>query len=349
MSIKTKIWHCLQILRKKETFRIIPNIDFDYLERKVLEANNKNTSFYKTIVSCTGAGYSGSSAITDLLAEFNKCTAFGGTDVSDRDKSGISYEIDFFRNANGILDLEKYCTTEYSYYITQDYYIRQFLIQALMNYNMQCPFYDDYYLGQTYKFVKKLIDYSIPEKSKLNNATITLKTISKKEFRKLACEYMDEIFKNVNSKEYLVFDQFLTISNPDDELFSDYFKSYKQIFVWSDPRDMYIRGLAHDCQWWLPEDPELFVKFFKRNSEKYFNSNNPNLLIICFDELIHNYEETLVKIMKFLNLTEHEHVKKFEYFNPERSIKNTGLWKNFKNQDAINYIYNNLKDYCWDN
>ena len=209
--------------------------------------------------------------------------------------------------------------------------------------------YDDYYLGQTYKFVKKLIDYSIPEKSKLNNATITLKTISKKEFRKLACEYMDEIFKNVNSKEYLVFDQFLTISNPDDELFSDYFKSYKQIFVWSDPRDMYIRGLAHDCQWWLPEDPELFVKFFKRNSEKYFNSNNPNLLIICFDELIHNYEETLVKIMKFLNLTEHEHVKKFEYFNPERSIKNTGLWKNFKNQDAINYIYNNLKDYCWDN
>ena len=348
MSLKSKFYHLNKILKKEEKLIVEPIIDFSRLEKLMQEAKCTNNKFYKTIVSCTGAGYSGSSAVTDLLAEFNKCTAFGGTDGSDRDKNGISYEIDFFRNQNGILDLEKWCTSNYSYYVTQDFYIRRFLIQALVNYSYPCPFYDDYYLGQTYKFVKKLIDYSIPEKSHIPYANITLKQLSVSDFRIMAKEYMDSVFKNVKSNDFLVLDQFLTISTPDDKLFSDYFYSYKQIFVWSDPRDMYVRGLSHNCQWWLPEDTEQFVNFFTRNSEKYFTSENPNLLVICFDDLVYNYEETVKEIMKFLGLKESEHIKKYEYFNPERSKHNIGLWKKFENQEAINYIYQNLREYCKD-
>lgn len=39
---------------------------------------------------------------------------------------------------------------------------------------------------------------------------------------------------------------------------------------------------------------------------------------------------------------------KNKYFKPELSSKNIGMWKIHSNQKEIDYIYSELKEYCYD-
>ena len=36
-----------------------------------------------------------------------------------------------------------------------------------------------------------------------------------------------------------------------------------------------------------------------------------------------------------------------KFFLPSDSFKNTGLWKTYKDQDTMNYINKELKEYCY--
>ena len=52
--------------------------------------------------------------------------------------------------------------------------------------------------------------------------------------------------------------------------------------------------------------------------------------------------------MNFLNLDEKDHIDKFKFFNPKESINNTQVWKKLENQEPIDYIFKNLKEFCYD-
>ncbi|MCI6798994.1 MAG: hypothetical protein MR970_05995 [Spirochaetia bacterium] len=72
----------------------------------------ENSSPYSKLVAIDGiAGFAGSSAITDFLAEFSECTVYGGVDMRENPDRGEenNYEVDFFRDAYGVLELEKIC------------------------------------------------------------------------------------------------------------------------------------------------------------------------------------------------------------------------------------------------
>ena len=344
MGLIKKFGHIKYLINGEETLKVEKKIDLNRLE-SIRNVKSTNKNFYKTIVSCSGCGFSGSSAVTDFLAEFDCCSAFGGvTDEEIRGKNH-SYEVDFFRGVNGILDFERIC--ESPYFITQNNSIREFYKQVYYNYNSQCPIYDDFYVSETNNFLHKLIDYEIPDNGKLLGVK-TSKTLSLTEYRKLGKDYIANVLKNIPSKEYLVLDQFLTLQNPQKELLDSYFDNYKIIFVWSDPRDMYLRGIAHKAQWWLPEDPELFVRFFIRNTESYFCENkNSNILCISFDELCNNYENETKKIKDFLSINNENHINRYKYFNPEISKNNTKLWKTSDKYDELKFIEQHLSQYCY--
>ena len=80
----------------------------------------------------------------------------------------------------------------------------------------------------------------------------------------------------------------------------------------------------------------------------YLNDTNSNTLITNFDDFCNDYETQAKKIMDFLGLEEKDHVDKFKYFNPNVSINNTGVWRKLENQKPIEYIFDNLKEFCYD-
>ena len=333
--------HLYKIITKQERVLISRYFPIGWLDKIKEIEPRKNEFVYKTIISCSGCGFSGSSAVTDFLAEFDNCSAFGG--VTDDEARGRSeaYEIDFFRDGVGIYALEKMLTSPIRR--THNAAIHDFVNTVWNNYMSKCPIYDEFYLSESKKFIKNLIDFEIPLPN--GDKEYIPKCMNDKEFRAYASKYIDNVFSNISSKDFLILDQFLSLDYIPYLELDDYFKSYKIIFVWSDPRDMYIRSMNHKVSW-VPKDAKAFVKYFHRRTEAYFDISNKHLLKISFDDLCYDYENTSKKIMKFLGLSEKQHIKKLMYFNPEESRKNTRLWETYPDKQTIQYIYDNLKEYC---
>lgn len=340
--IKSIIKHTIKVLNRQEIIRFQPLLPKNWLSKngdRVLCA--KNDSVYKTIVSCSGCGFSGSSAVTDYLAEFDVCSAFGGVTDDESRGRNEAYEIDFFRDENGIYDLEKViCSPTYR---SNNSAIHNFIVNVIKNYESKCPFYDDIYLEESKKFINDLIDFEIPLFG--GDKDYVTKRLTGKQFRLRAASYIDTILRNIKSKDNLILDQFLTLDYLDFTELDEYFKSYKIIFVWSDPRDMYVRAMNHNVSC-MPQDPESFVKYFKRRTNGYLSCNHANLLTISFDRLCYNYDSETSKVKSFLGLSDRNHKKKYLYFNPIESKKNTRLWQTYKDSSAIQYIYDNLNEYC---
>ena len=70
---------------------------------------------------------------------------------------------------------------------------------------------------------------------------------------------------------------------------------------------------------------------------------------INFEDMIYNYEVMSEKILDFCNIARENHIKPKTLFNPEKSIKNTQVFKKFtKYADDVKYIEEELKDYLYD-
>ena len=81
--------------------------------------------------------------------------------------------------------------------------------------------------------------------------------------------------------------------------------------------------------------------------KNFLSLKHPDFLLIRFENFINNYDETKKKILKFSNMQQSNHIKERQYFNPDISRKNIGIYKQLQNQSIIEYIENNLKEYCY--
>lgn len=325
-------------IEDKDSLVFFDNIDYEKLKIK-------NTNVYKNLISIDGPGFSGSSAFGDLLGEFSNCTSLGGVDLRENPERGAdnAYEIDFFREPNGIYDLEKICFTNVGR--IRDEAIHQFIRICKKYYHSGISIYDDYFYNLSKLFVKNITDFTIKTSEK--SVTYVPKKLSVKEYRAYAKEFLTSFIKNIPSKENLILDNIMSISKPDIDTLYDYFGDFKLLYILSDPRDIYTRARLAPGNDWVPVNPEIFVRSWNRVVPEYKNSKNKSLLCLSFDELCNNYDSVLNKLMSFLNLNESAHINKFKFFNPNVSINNTNIWNKLKNQEPINYIYKNLKEYCY--
>ena len=140
---------------------------------------------------------------------------------------------------------------------------------------------------------------------------------------------------------------------PDDLYFTRrYFRNCKNIIVERDPRDMYITNVflmdVIAQKKGSLESGEKFVKHFKTLMDHTKIGEDP-CLKIRFEELVLNYDETVKKINAFLNLDIETHSRKKSFLNPDKSCKNVGIWKKYYDscKPALDYIYTELQDYCW--
>ena len=320
-------------------------------------------------IGVSGFGWSGSGAVVDLVSEFENCKPLDVEFRLIKDPYGISdlesflvEHWDILRSDKAIGDFIWFCSIlnmkgsklsrvgeNLSQKLSIDFMKEtQKYIDTLTNikYSGYSMIFN-YHLSATFLFFNKIMRKLglIPTNKKMYLARPT-----KEKFIYETQIYLSNIFKNFidkNKINTIILDQAISITNLNMSM--RYFKDIKLIIVDRDPRDIYVDLVHHkalvgaDSN--IEERPKRFVEYY--NLVRSNLELNKNTLKINFEDLILNYEDEVKKIKFFLGNT-YSHVKYKKYFNPSISIKNIGIWKNFQNQSEIDYIYNKLKNKCYD-
>lgn len=333
----------------------------------------------KKIITCAGFGGSGSSAITDILKEFEQVNSLGDFEFT------LAHELD------GLSDLEYYIVENkhrlnvdaaiyrfsdlinrisngYEEYISDFSKISKRYIEDITNLKWEGHWHNH---EIRYSRFKRAIYFKIPtklqkitSKFKKSNYEIVPKFkkeemyfafLSEDEFLIKTKKYTEDIIKNIKSnkeinKDIIAMDQLISPNNI--KRYSRYFNNLKVIVIDRDPRDLYLLNELYWKEGWIPSYKiDIFIEWFKKTRECYDEVNkSDNALLIKFENLIYDYNNEIKKIYKFLDLNEANHINKKEYFNPNISIKNTSLWKKEEAKqylDNIKKIEKELDIYCY--
>ncbi|RVU70938.1 MULTISPECIES: hypothetical protein [Lactobacillus] len=329
------------------------------------------------IISCASYYGSGSSAITDLLSEYNNIYSF--TDEEFR----------FVQDPDGISDLEYNLVQNFNRHNSGRAIKRYKKLVDFYSGNIFSHKYEKYFHGKwkkmSYQYISDLVDFSYKGSwmydyldrgvtfyylthlpTKLLHATIWRKQPERflnllsneitycshpteNKFLSLTRKYIDELFGSA-SKGYsnVVIDQIVPSTNLSRYL--RYFNDIDVIIVDRDPRDIYCLEKYVWKDGMIPTDVETFCKWFKYTRYQRENEvkQNKHVYFVQFEDLIFHYEDTVKQVEKSLSLNSEDHNEVRKYFNPKESIKNTQTWKKF-NCDAteIKYIEQELADYLY--
>lgn len=326
------------------------------------------------IIVPTGYMGSGSSAITDILREFDnintKNSDFeyiflhmpGGIfDLEDRlflNNNALRSDeaIKYFRNnMKDLYELRGYWPGNYKKYVTKKFLI---ILEKYIDKIRSGNFTGVWYYNEKYKGIK-LYKRAIKNRiCKLLNKTILLDDfdieysfISKEDFYKYTCEFIVDFINEINKEDKcnIVLDQLLLPHNL--YRIKNYDRlNFKPIVVSRDPRDVF---LMNKYIWkptgfpvLYPLDAEEFCKYYD-NMRKSENMIYDNVLRIKFEDLVFDYTNSLEKIKKYLELDDINHIKKRRFFNPDISIKNIQIYKNEKYKEEVEIIEKYLSEYLY--
>lgn len=329
------------------------------------------------IIVPTGYMGSGSSAVTNLLAEYEDINVEYG-----------DFEFCFIHCPNGLMDLEDKLFSNNNF-IRSDEAIKNFRKEMEFLNKKQYYFLGNYYrifknkfLPLTEQFIseittmkydglwyyqerptaytnvlkfcskilrrlsfRKLNAYTIK-----NYTTMELSLIDQETFYKASKKYIQSLLGEISNQPYIVLDQLLLPFNLNRA--KNYFEdNVYPIVVTRDPRDVFV---LNKYVWKKMNSPIPFsydVKEFCMQYKLGRESEKPTSvpkLEVAFEELVLNYDESVKKIEAFLGLSPSQHVKTKQIFNPEVSVKNIAVYQNFPEaKEEIEYIEKELKNYLY--
>lgn len=325
----------------------------------------KNPQFF--LVS--GYGWSGSSAVVDLLKEYD-CNI----------EPGIEFRL--IKDPYGINDLHNSLIVKRDP-LNYDIALKDFLwfIEMLNRKPSKFKFGLNYetYFGNNFatlseEFVSKLINYKYESfwwmfdikkhwadvlleklrrkflKHKTQPTYMYFSNISDEKFCQLANEYIEKLFaRHLNDKvSNIILDQAISILNATNEM--RFFKNRKLIIVDRDPRDIYtdlcLGGFLIGDELLQKRDARMYVDWHKAwrvNDVKLDNCSD--ILRLNFEDVILNYDETLEKIESFLGLESRHHINSMKFLDINRSKNNIGIWKNFMNKEELSIFDKYLSMY----
>ncbi len=320
-----------------------------------------------------GYGWSGSSALVDLLKEYSSTIVFDN-------------EFRIIRDPYGLEDLRFHLVSEW-HDVQVDNAICDF-INAMKAYNRRSKVlcgrvirfgggYQDTvgedFLKEVYRFLKKIITFryksdwfgkyyhmnmleylSLKISGKFNKKKykyMYFSNIDAETFDKEARVFIDRLFQNrfeENPRGMVILDQAIA---PQCLIpMEHYFKGSKLVIVDRDPRDIYaelMRGkeiIGSDLA--ENHNPYIYVDFFNKFRENIQDlKDNPDVLRIQFEDLILNYDKTVALVEDFLGLYPKDHKEIHKYLNPDISKKNINIYKNYLNENEIEVLEKELSDY----
>jgi hypothetical protein len=170
-------------------------------------------------------------------------------------------------------------------------------------------------------------------------------------FYDITRKYIEDILKMLGKEEgkNMVLDQLFSVNNPQSTM--KFFNNPRAVIVDRDPRDQYLyfkNYLYPKHRRLIPADNvENFVTAYK-NMRKGMPYTIPdaNILIVKFEDMVYEYSETTRRVADFLELKNHNRPKTI--FNPEISVGNTQLFRNFPQYEQdILYIEKELPEYLY--
>lgn len=204
------------------------------------------------------------------------------------------------------------------------------------------------------KFTKRIIR-RLPEKvcQRLNIFPITdmQYSICPENFLEKTIEYTEKILKSIglDTEKNIVLDQPFPGNNPVSSM--KYYKDSRCIVVDRDPRDLYLLAKKYfpSRSYQVPHrTSKEFIDYYYHMHKLQKNwMSNDHVLLVQFEDLIFQYENTTKKIAEFLNLGD----PKFKgmQFQPEKSMANTRLFLNTDEyKEDIKAIEHSLAEYLYD-
>ena len=168
------------------------------------------------------------------------------------------------------------------------------------------------------------------------------------DFSEVTQDFVSSLLQQVRTEttKTLVLNQTLPPDVP--HLFDHYFREeHKTIIIRRDPRDNFIliNELKRNPRP-VPHKVEDFIVFYKKTIADTILPNTEMMLSLNYEDLIYNYDETVIRVEEFLGLK--KHTRPFESFSPKISINNTQLFKLYPEyESAIKKIENSLKEYLY--
>ena len=298
----------------------------------------------------SGFGWSGSGAVIDVLKELSCVKTF---DVEYR---GI-------KDPYGIQDLEKALTQNWDL-LNSDFAMDNFLKLSKMHGNENSKI-SKYYLSYKSKinrdFHKLTQDYAHSLVSTKINFTWWQKHIhsnwaksifakflakinhipssflaapGKEKFLLETTRYLERLF-NLNDEELKVLDQAISPNNLDS---LKYFKKPKMIIVDRNPYDVLTDLRLNNAFFSSKDSINAFSIFYKESRACLQNIPDDNVYLINFEDLVNNYKETHLSILKFLDLDTEIYSPTFERFDPDISKKNVGIFKQYLTNEEVSMI-----------
>jgi Sulfotransferase family len=183
------------------------------------------------------------------------------------------------------------------------------------------------------------------------------------DFPARATRYLQELFSHVvdHEAQIVVLNNGLEPFNPIPGL--DMILGARQVAVLRDPRDVYVSGRNADRvaaadralaasdndgmnkSFLATDDLRQFVQRYRLYNEQLYRGDDPRVLQVRFEDLVRHYDATVQRIRNFLGLEQTAHSRAGQYFAPERSAANVGLWRRYGARAEIDYIEQQLGPY----
>ena len=329
------------------------------------------------VIGLCGFGYSGSGAVYDLLREYSGMTVTQDCEMS------------FVYRPDGITDLQyhlfhpaRFFSSDYAIKRFRNKIHKFFRLHpefwGLKDYNGIYKLTDTYldsltdvkwrgwwtqdasYMEGTAYFIYRL----------LNKLTVPVPALNLKMQRKFyyrdmclsVCpnsfiektqQYLVDLYSILGYdivNDTVILNQAFSADNPTAS--SVFYRNAKAIVVDKDPRDLYLllkRESFKDCAWTPTDNVMDFIKYYRLMRRDYQGINKETDLLIKMEDLVYEYESSVTNIENYLNTKKERHKYPLMYFNPQKSINNTQLFRKYPDMKKdIDLIEKELEDYLYD-
>lgn len=324
------------------------------------------------IVSVSGYGQTGSSAVVDLLKEYDEIDC------------PHENELDILYVPGGILNLDYSLNNITARFFQSDYALTTFkkIIKNSKNkhntynvftngkfYNLandyfnkiyDCEWdgtasYDHYFYSKINIFfryaivrrLEKIFGTKPFEKLNISYNRKMYFSIHPDNFLNETKTFISSIIKsaNFNDNKIKLINQFIP-GNFANECFKYINEDCKAIIVRRDPRDVFIscKYIRKTSSGYAPTNVNDFITYYRKMIEN--KETNNNILYVNFEDLIYKYNETVKSIEDFLNISNHKNTNM--YFKPEISVANTKLFNRYNCHDEVSIIEKELKNYLYE-
>ncbi len=162
--------------------------------------------------------------------------------------------------------------------------------------------------------------------------------------------YVEELLGGAHQEDCLVLNQPFSATNPLNGM--KFFPNPRCVIVDRDPRDLYVMAkyVYGPLGQSIPTDTVgNFVRYYRAMRTRHFVKDNPHVLFVQFENLVHHYQETIDNIIAFLEGATGKHISPKTKFKPEVSAHNTFVFPLYpKEAKAIDIIEHELKDWLFD-